>query len=498
MKSISSQDHQALQLQPLLRLVLAVSLVFLIVLLGVAAIQRAFSEFLTQLILTSIGFAAGALLMSVQISALQKRSTMVVVGLLAIALSQVSFLGLVWTGWRVHSWLWRVWWVTMVPSVFMTHLLILRTNLEYRWGIIEWGTAISVPWAGICMLLLGFRHDFFANLSPFWLWMGGIPSAGTILGSFYLYFRWLLGKAGPNVVAKRAIVAGTLMSHLVIALAAFYVGRATVSQQHVSPREIVEQSDEAVQQLEDDAYAVQIAVSTSMASTYLVDRLPFITNNDVAQIQPMLKPGDIILVRRNWKLSNPFLQGFWTHSALYTGTIEDLERLGILEQPAVQKHIETYQRPAADGTPYTVIEALGEGVIFNPLPRALFADYAVVLRPRLTEGQIAEALVRAFSYVGTPYDFNFDFATTDKLVCTQLVYLTFEGMLHFDLRDVLGRTTLPPLDIARKYARERDHADQQLDFVLFLDAVPEQHTVMLASEETFRETIHRPRALTEQ
>ncbi len=491
-----TQSHSRLQL--LLRLIFTASVVLVLVFLSIAAVQRTFGGILGQLLLTGIGFAVGALMMSVQISAFQKRSKMVLVGLLAIALSQAGFLGLVWTGWRVHSWLWRIWWITMVPSVFVTHLLILRVNLKGRWGIIEWGTAASILWAGVCMLLLGFRHDFFANLSPFWLWFGGIPSAGTVLGSFYLYFRWLLGTVRTNALTKRAIVAGTLMSHLIMALAGFYAGRATMSHERVSPQEIVEQSDEVVKQLEDDAYAVQIAVSKSMASTYLVDRPPFITPDDALRVQPMLKPGDIILVRRNWKLSNPFLQGFWTHSALYAGTVADLERLGILEQPTVKDNLDTYRRPAADGNPYTVIEALGEGVIFNPLPRTLFADYAVVVRPRLTDGQIAETLVRAFEYVGTPYDFNFDFATTDKLVCTQVIYLAFEGLLHFDLQEVLGRTTLPPLDIARKYVVERELAGRQLDFVLFLDAVPEQHRVTLAPEATFLETINRPRALAEQ
>ena len=490
-------QQQPTLLQRLLRLIFTISSLALLTLLAIATVQNSLSELLTQLILTSIGFAAGALLMSVQINALHKHSKMVFVGLLAIALSQASFLGLVWTGWRVHSWLWRVWWVTMVPSVFVTHLLILRTHLKARWAFFEWSTAVSVLWAGLCLLFLGFRRDFFADLSPFWLWFGGLPSIGTILGSFYLYFRWLLGKAGPNTIAKRAIVAGTLMSHLLIALAGFYVGRATVLHKQVSPQEIVAQSGEAMQQLEDDAYAIQIAVSTSMASTYLVDRPPFITPDDIANLQAMLKPGDIILVRRNWKLSNPFLQGFWTHSALYTGTIENLESLGILDRPGVQQHLDSYRRPATDGNPYTVIEALGEGVIFNPLSRTLFADYAVALRPLLTEAQIAEALVRAFSYVGTPYDFNFDFATTDRLVCTQLLYLSFENLLRFDLREVLGRSTLPPLDIAGKYVQERKHADRELDFVWFLDAVPEEQRVTLSTEEIFRQTIDRPRALAE-
>ena len=81
----------------------------------------------------------------------------------------------------------------------------------------------------------------------------------------------------------------------------------------------------------------------------------------------------------------------------------------------------------------------------------------------------ATALRRAFSHHGKPYDFNFDFATSDKIVCSELVYHAYQGLLDFELETVLGKTVVTPLGIARKFAREHGTPQAQLEFVLFLD-----------------------------
>jgi hypothetical protein len=245
-------------------------------------------------------------------------------------------------------------------------------------------------------------------------------------------------------------------------------------------------------------YAAQSRMAEWIGDTRIARRPPFISVDQIENTEPLLKPGDILLERRNWSLSNAFLPGFWPHAALYIGNLEDLRRLGVVDpdKPA-QVNLEEYLKPAPDGGEHTVIESLSEGVIFNSLTESMHADYIAVLRPRLAEAEIAAAIVEAFKHQGKPYDFEFDFFTSDKLVCTELVYRAYEGMLHFDLVRVMGRDTLPALELARKYARERGRENRELDFVLFLDAVQATGRARRATEEEFCESADRPRAFNE-
>ena len=142
----------------------------------------------------------------------------------------------------------------------------------------------------------------------------------------------------------------------------------------------------------------------------------------------------------------------------------------------------------------TVIESVSEGVIFSSLTHSMHADYVAVLRPRLSEQEIGEAILRAFRHHGKPYDFEFDFFTADKLVCTELVYRAYEGMLRFNLVRMMGRDTFPALELVRKYGRERGQPDQELDFVLFLDAEPASGGANDATEDEFVASADRPSA----
>lgn len=219
-------------------------------------------------------------------------------------------------------------------------------------------------------------------------------------------------------------------------------------------------------------YGLVTSVSTWMGDNKLMSPrggAPLITHEQIHQLRPKLRPGDILIERRNWFYSNAFLPGYWPHAALYVGTPEEIEKLGIATDPHVAKHLATYRGKDDHGDAFALIEAISEGVVFTSLEHSAHCDSLAVLRPRLDDAKRAAAIARAFSHVGKPYDFDFDFFSTDKLVCTELVYRIYEADVKFPLKVYFGKKGLPAIDIIRLFADEMEKPDHQLDFVSFLD-----------------------------
>ena len=201
-------------------------------------------------------------------------------------------------------------------------------------------------------------------------------------------------------------------------------------------------------------------------------------------LEAELEPGDVILTRKNYYVSNGFLPGFWPHAILYVGTPEELRARGTKNRPWVQKHLAQYTAPGRDGHPNRVVEAISEGVVFSSIEAALHADHVAVLRPRLSQARRDAAIERAFSHVGKPYDFEFDFFSTHQIVCTELVYRAYDEAIggeriELEMQRILGRDTYPAIEFVRKF-RDETHADRAriaagqprrstFDFVAYLD-----------------------------
>lgn len=160
-----------------------------------------------------------------------------------------------------------------------------------------------------------------------------------------------------------------------------------------------------------------------------------------------LRPGDILLMRAEQKLTSALLPGFWAHAALYIGCREELRALGVEGQPHLAKHWETI--PPARGSHGHVIEAVSPRTRLAPLEQSLAADHVAVLRPNVAREDMAAALAEAFGHLGKPYDFEFDFNVTTRIVCTELLYRCFHrrGPIEFPLVKRLGRFTLSGNDV---------------------------------------------------
>jgi hypothetical protein len=175
-----------------------------------------------------------------------------------------------------------------------------------------------------------------------------------------------------------------------------------------------------------------------------------VTPEILGQLGKILQPGDAIVTRHDDAMSNLFLPGFWIHSSLHIGTEEDRKRLGVKVDPP---------RQARWSGPIRVLEARKDGVLLRALADTLAVDAVAVVRPKLSDAQLAEALSRALTHEGKLYDFEFDFFRSDRLVCSGVVYRGFHGVggLEFPITRRAGRPTFSSEDLLRMAVENRGY-----------------------------------------
>jgi hypothetical protein len=126
---------------------------------------------------------------------------------------------------------------------------------------------------------------------------------------------------------------------------------------------------------------------------------------DFDSIRSMVTPGMIILSRREFQVSNFFIEGHWTHTALI--------------MPGEK-----------------IIEATSHGVIVSDL-RELFlkTDDFVILKPRFCGmPEMVKACGHASEIVGAPY--SFDFLNSDSsYYCSQLILKVYARSCAWDWKN---------------------------------------------------------------
>ena len=266
-------------------------------------------------------------------------------------------------------------------------------------------------------------------------------------------------------------------------------------------------------------FPVQAGVSEWMGDTKVYRSSRSLVS--VAQIQaiaPKLAPGDILLERREWYVSNVGLPGFWPHGALYIGTASERESYfndaevvawvrsqgeasGVFDALLRRDYPTAYRisiTPQAHHALPRVLEAISEGVSFTTIEHSLDADSVAVLRPRLSKLEKAIALHRAFVYSGRPYDFNFDFRSDASLVCTELIYKAYEPVpssrgLRFPLVEIAGRVATPANEIVKQFDAQYGSAAQQSDLIVFLDGDEKAGLAREADVAEFLRSWRRPK-----
>ncbi|MDA1049989.1 MAG: YiiX/YebB-like N1pC/P60 family cysteine hydrolase [Planctomycetota bacterium] len=196
-------------------------------------------------------------------------------------------------------------------------------------------------------------------------------------------------------------------------------------------------------------YGIQKLAGSLAADKYLrYGHRPGLPTDVAGQIRKLLLPGDVLVVRKEYALTNYFLPGYWPHAALYLGDTESLADMGLHEQEHVKPRWAKLLE--ADSTSEGhVLESMRDGVNLRTLSSPFASDSIVVLRPSVSREDLGTALARGLAHEGKPYDFDFDFRRADRLVCTEVVYRSFDGVgsINIPLVQRAGRPTLSGSDL---------------------------------------------------
>ena len=171
------------------------------------------------------------------------------------------------------------------------------------------------------------------------------------------------------------------------------------------------------------------------------------------KIKSILQPLDIILEKTPFRLTDKLIPGHFGHVAIWTGSKTELIDAGVWDELLVKQYADQL---SIDSDPDSkdqqqIIEALRDGVQLNTLEHFINVDDIAILRPVFGEDNAQElkkeALMMAFRQIGKKYDFNFDVDTTDKIVCSELAYISFPSV-DWPTEKTLGRHSISPDNVA--------------------------------------------------
>lgn len=162
------------------------------------------------------------------------------------------------------------------------------------------------------------------------------------------------------------------------------------------------------------------------------------------QLAGQLRAGDVLLEKTPFRLTDLMIPGYWGHAAIWVGSETELRELGIWDHPVVRPYQERIRRGKG------VIEALRNGVVLNTFAHFLNVDDLAVLRPAQPDRAVhAARVLRAFRQLGKAYDFNFDVESTDRIVCSELIYQVYTE-IPWPTSKQLGRATISPDQVAQR------------------------------------------------
>ncbi|MGQ0666559.1 MAG: YiiX/YebB-like N1pC/P60 family cysteine hydrolase [Nitrospiraceae bacterium] len=195
-------------------------------------------------------------------------------------------------------------------------------------------------------------------------------------------------------------------------------------------------------------------------------------------VRARLQPGDLLLERTPFRLTDAFIPGQFGHVALYVGTEDELRAMGLLDHPLVVSHIQKIRAGR------TIVEALRDGTQINTVEHFLNVDDLAILRPKseaIDQEDVKRAITLAFSHIGKTYDFGFDTSTWDRITCSELAFDTYVNV-RWPFGKLGNAFTITPDDVA---SMAGSHPSQPFELVTVIhdgQVVHDQPSGLLSKE----------------
>lgn len=159
------------------------------------------------------------------------------------------------------------------------------------------------------------------------------------------------------------------------------------------------------------------------------------------EILAELKPLDIITEKTYFALTDKLIPGHFGHNAIWLGTKDQLKANGMWNHPSIVPHQKAIEKGQS------ILESDRSGTHLKSLRKFMNVDEFAILRinsvKSYTQFEVERAYKIALSQLGKVYDFNFDVETTDKIVCSELLYQAYQD-IHWPTQAYLGRVTITP------------------------------------------------------
>lgn len=189
------------------------------------------------------------------------------------------------------------------------------------------------------------------------------------------------------------------------------------------------------------------------------------------KLKSTLKPLDILIERTPFRLTDKLIPGYYGHVAMWLGTEEELIELGIWNHPLIIPH----QKAIQSG--HSLLESVRiPGVRLSTLDDFLDIDDLLILRRRAMDPNLMnDYLLSAIDLIGRPYDFNFDVETSNEIICSEVVYHTFNDM-YWPADKTLGRFSVSPDQVAYRALKINKGRDFEIvEMIRDGNSVPEEN-----------------------